>query len=92
MLIPIVSIGRALMPKRVPLPPPGFDDLSVDEKIDYVQSLWDRIAASPEAIPAREWHQEILDQRVKDLEANPDAGHSWDVVQERLRRALDPKP
>jgi len=33
------------MPKPVPLPPPGFDDLSVDEKIDYLQSLWDRIAA-----------------------------------------------
>jgi hypothetical protein len=24
------------MPKPVPLPPPGFDDLSVDEKIDYL--------------------------------------------------------
>ena len=34
------------MPKPVPLPPPGFDDLSVDEKIDYLQSLWDRIAAT----------------------------------------------
>jgi hypothetical protein len=27
------------MLKPVPLPPPGFDDLSVDEKIDYLQSL-----------------------------------------------------
>jgi len=36
------------MPKPVPLPPPSFDDLSVDEKIDYLQSLWDRIAATPE--------------------------------------------
>ena len=36
------------MANPVPLPPPGFDDLSVDEKIDYLQSLWDRIAATPE--------------------------------------------
>jgi putative addiction module component (TIGR02574 family) len=92
MLILIVSSGRALMPKRVPLPPRGFDDLSVDEKIDYVQSLWDRIAASPEAIPAPERHLEILDQRLKDLEANPGAGDSWDIVQERLRKTLDNKP
>ena len=88
----IVSSGRALVPKRVPLPPPGFDDLSVDEKIDYVQSLWDRIAASPETIPVPGWHREILDQRVKDLEDNPEAGDSWDVVQERIRRTLDSKP
>ena len=41
------------MPKAVPLPPAGFDDLSVDEKLDYLQSLWDRITASPEARMAR---------------------------------------
>jgi putative addiction module component (TIGR02574 family) len=77
------------MPRPVPLPPPGFDDLSVDEKIDYLQSLWDRIAATPETIPVPDWHREILDERLKDLEADPDAGDSWEVVQERLRRKFD---
>ena len=59
---------------------------------DDVQSLWDRIAASPETIPVPEWRRQILDERVKDLEANPDVGDCWDVVQERLRRTLDNKP
>ena len=77
------------MAKPVPLPPPGFDDLSIDEKIDYLQSLWDRIAASPDAVPVPESHREILDQRLKDLEANPESGDSWEAVQERLRRKLD---
>lgn len=79
------------MPKPVPLPPPGFDELSVDDKIDYLQSLWVRIAATPEAIPVPDWHREIVDQRVKDLEANPDAGDSWDAVHERLRNSQDDK-
>jgi hypothetical protein len=39
------------MANSVPLPPPGFDQLSVDEQIDYVQSLWDRIAASSDQVP-----------------------------------------
>lgn len=39
------------MSKRVTIPPPGFDDLSVGEQIDYVQDLWDWIAARPEDIP-----------------------------------------
>ena len=42
------------MPTLVPLPPPGFDELPVDEKIDYLQSLWDRIAATPETVPVPE--------------------------------------
>jgi hypothetical protein len=25
----------------IPFPPPGFDDLSTDEKIDYLALLWD---------------------------------------------------
>ena len=50
------------MPKPVPLPPLGFDELSVDEKIDYLQSLWDRIAASPDTIPVPDWHREILEE------------------------------
>lgn len=85
----IVRLDAPPVAKPVPPPPPGFDDLSIDEKIDYLQSLWDRIAASPEAVPIPEWHREILDQRIKDLEDNPGAGDNWDVVQERLRRKLD---
>ena len=76
------------MPNSVPLPPPGFDDLSVDEQIAYVQSLWDRIAATPEQVPVPEWHREIVDERLKDYEANPNAGASWDTVRDQLRENL----
>lgn len=77
------------MANPVPLPPPGFDDLSVDEKIDYLQSLWDRIAAASETVPVPDWHREIIDERLKDLEAEPSSGDSWEVVQERLRKKFD---
>jgi putative addiction module component (TIGR02574 family) len=77
------------MPNPVPLPPPGFDDLSVDEKIDYLQSLWDRITAGPDTIPVPKWHRDILDERLKDYQETPDAGDTWDVVQERLRKSLN---
>ena len=32
------------MQTNVPLPPPGFDDLSVEEKLDCLELLWDCIA------------------------------------------------
>ena len=76
------------MLKPVALPPPGFDELSVEEQIEYVQSLWDRIAATPEQVPVPEGHRQILDERLKDYEANPEAGDSWDVVRDRLRNKL----
>jgi putative addiction module component (TIGR02574 family) len=77
------------MPNSVPLPPPGFDDLSVDEKIDYLQSLWDRITAGPDTMAVPDWHRNILDERLRDDQNAPDAGDTWDVVQKRLRSRLD---
>jgi putative addiction module component (TIGR02574 family) len=76
------------MPKPVAIPPPGFDQLTVEEQIDYVQLLWERIAATPDQVPVPDWHREVLDERLKDFEANPDAGESWDVVRDRLREKL----
>ena len=84
-----LSHWTRFMPKPLPLPPAGFDDLSVDDKIDYLQSLWDRIAATPETIPVPDWHREILDVRLKDLDADPAAGDGWEVVEERLRKKFD---
>jgi len=79
------SNGR-LMPKPVSFPPAGFDELSVDEKINYLQALWDRIAVTPKTIAVPDWHRKILDERLKDLDADPAAGDSWEVVQQRLRK------
>ncbi len=49
------------MVKRVSIPPRGFDDLSVEEQIDYVQDLWDWIAARPE-VPVPDWQKALIDE------------------------------
>lgn len=68
----------------LPLPPPGFDELKIDEQIEYVQALWDRIAAKEDLVPVPNWHREILDERLADLQANPDAGRPWEEVKADL--------
>jgi putative addiction module component (TIGR02574 family) len=69
-------------------PPAGFDDLPVDQQIDYVQTLWDRIAAREDQIPVPAWHREILDVRLAEYEADPDAGRPWEQVEADLRERL----
>jgi putative addiction module component (TIGR02574 family) len=87
----LIKFEPTNMPNSVPLPPPGFDDLSVDEQIAYVQSLWDRIAATPQQVPVPEC--EILDERLKDDEANPGARATWNVVRERsATTSVDARP
>lgn len=76
------------MVKTMPIPPPGFDELSAEEKLDYVQSLWDRIAASPEEVPVPEWHKQIISERLAAYRANPDEGRTWEQVQESIQHKL----
>ena len=76
------------MPKLVPNPPPGFDDMSVAEQIEYVQTLWERIAASPDDVPVPDWHREVIRERVKQLEADPAQGRPWAEVRRDIERKL----
>lgn len=71
--------------------PPGFDDLSAEEQINYVQFLWDRIAAQPDRIPVPEWHNDVLSERLAELESDPDAGRPWEDVRADLRASLAKK-
>lgn len=76
------------MSKIVPTPPPGFDDLPVDEQIDFVKSLWDRIAATAEHVPVPEWHRQIIRERLAAYNANPSAGRLWTDVRTDIERKL----
>ena len=73
------------MKQKVPNPPPGFDELTVDEKLDYVQSLWDQIAARPDRVPVPDWHLELIEER---LNSGPRNGRPWNEVRDELRGRL----
>ena len=80
------------VPNGLPLPPPGFDDLPVEDQIDYVQSLWDRIAAKPDQVPVPEWHRQVLDKRLAAHEANPQVARAWEEVRDEIRSKLGSGP
>jgi Putative addiction module component len=62
-------------------PPPGFEQLTKAQQIDYVQRLWDLIITSDE-FPIPEWHLKIINERVA---SQSTASHSsWDEVKQRL--------
>lgn len=69
------------MSQARPMPPPGFDALSVDEQMDYVQSLWDHIAARPEDVPVPDWHRQILAERLASYRASENPGREWQEVE-----------
>lgn len=60
--------------------------LSVPERIDLVEAIWDTVATDLDALPLSEEHRLELDRRLADLEANPEAGSTWAEVRARLEK------
>lgn len=58
--------------------------LSVSERIQLVEDLWDSIAAEQEHIPVPDGQKEELRRRLKEHEADPDSAIPWAEVRERL--------
>ena len=66
----------------------GFDELSLAEKIELVQDLWDRIADEPEAVGVTEAQREELERRLLAHEENPGQYTSWEELRSRLIEKL----
>ena len=76
------------MGNALPIPPPGFDELSPEEKIEYIQSLWDHVASDVDAVPLTDWQKQLLDERIADYEKDPDSGIPWATVRAGMLRRL----
>ncbi len=68
--------------------PPEFDDVSSDEKIAYVQALWDRIAEKPAVVGVPDEHKRTLDERLNAYEVEQQPGREWSEVREELLSKL----
>ncbi len=57
--------------------------LSVSERIQLAEDIWDTIAS--EDLPLPEMQQAELERRLQSYHANPQPGASWHDVQQRVQ-------
>jgi putative addiction module component (TIGR02574 family) len=60
-------------------------ELSLSEKLQLVEDLWDDIASTPDAVPVHDWQKEELARRKQNLLGNPGSALSWEEIQRRVR-------
>lgn len=59
-------------------------ELSVAERIQLVEEIWDSIVAVPQPIPLTPAQREELERRLEDYRLHPDDGSPWDEVRSRI--------
>ncbi len=63
--------------------------LSLAERIQLAEDLWDSVAAETGGLPLTEAQATELDQRFAQLARDPEAGDPWEVVRGRIQERLD---
>ena len=59
-------------------------NLSIPERIQLVEDIWDTIAAKTGAVELTEDEKKIIDERLKAYHNNPNLGSPWDEVYRRI--------
>jgi putative addiction module component (TIGR02574 family) len=58
--------------------------LSVAEKIQIVEDIWDSISNAPENLPLSDAEKLELDKRLESYKQNPNEGIEWETLKRNL--------
>ncbi len=61
-------------------------DLSIPERIQLVEDIWDTIVPNAEALELDEEEKKLIDQRLEAYHANPNIGSPWEEVYKRIAK------
>ena len=59
-------------------------ELSVAERIQIVEDIWDSIGNAPEELVLSEAEKLELDKRIESYRQNPDEGIEWETLKKNL--------
>lgn len=59
-------------------------EMSIKQRIQLVEDIWDSIADLPEAVELPQWHKDELDKRLAEFHNNPNEGSPWKDVKKRI--------
>lgn len=60
--------------------------LSVAERIQIVEDIWDSISESPEELALSESEKAELDKRLENYRENPHEGIEWETLKKNLSK------
>jgi putative addiction module component (TIGR02574 family) len=55
----------------------GIDQLSVEDRLDLIEEIWDSLPESMTPAEVPDWHLAILAERVAAADARPNDGRPW---------------
>jgi putative addiction module component (TIGR02574 family) len=62
--------------------------MTIREKIQLMEALWDDLCGAEETIPVPDWHKALLDERERQVAAGEAKFVDWDAAKERIAKRV----
>lgn len=62
-----------------------LERMTVAEKLEAMEAIWESLSAQSTDVPAPEWHGEVLADRKRRLETGEATVSNWDEAKKRLQ-------
>ncbi|MBA3493860.1 MAG: addiction module protein [Gammaproteobacteria bacterium] len=66
----------------------SLDEMSVEEKIQAMESLWDDLCRKAGGVSSPTWHEEVLAERDAMHQPGDDEFEDWDTAKRNIRTKL----
>ncbi len=65
-----------------------LDTMSVEEKLQTMESIWDDLCKKENSISSPPWHENILNEREEDLKRGEDQFVDWETAKNNIKNDI----
>jgi hypothetical protein len=66
--------------------PLAIDQMTIEEKLQTMEALWEDLCQQEEAVPVYDWQKEILDERERLIEKGDPQFLDWEESKKRIAK------
>ena len=65
-----------------------LEKMSVEEKIQAMESIWEDLCKTADNMPSPPWHEKVLSEREESLERGEDEFIDWETAKKNIRNDI----
>ena len=77
--------SRYRLPMLVTLP---LNDMTVSEKLQLMETLWEDLSRNPDAPECPEWHRDVLEERERRIASGEARFSDWEEAKADIRKRV----
>ncbi len=69
----------------IPIP---LESMSVEEKLQMMESIWDDLCRKSESITSPPWHKKVLSEREEGIENGEEKFEDWETAKNNIKKDI----